>query len=272
MKKYLVSIAALILLNIGAFSQAPGKSGSSAVIPIVDMKLKGLLGGVKHGKWISEAETAAAMQQQTEFVLAGENSVSEGGVSVGVLFDPEVPCDEFYRMEFDLDSDSGIAIGSGAKWDFFPRIPKRLENNSAVYNEVVKKFLAKQKLAKSKVKIEQLFSIDLDGDKTEEIVIAATFYKNGISPSAKAGDYSFVLVRKVAAGGVEEILLEGDFVTKDIEFGAPNGYKISSIADLNGDGNMEIVVFGEYYEGSFSSVFEITGKKAEKVLGSGCGV
>ena len=41
---------------------------------------------------------------------------------------------------------------------------------------------------------------------------------------------------------------------------------------LNGDGKMEIVVFGEYYEGAFSSVYEISGNKAAKVLETGCGV
>lgn len=267
--------AAVLILFIqcaSEFAQLTGKTSDSTITPIVDLRLKGLVGGVKNGKWINVTETAVSLNTRTGYILIGDNAVSETGNSVGVVFDPEVPCDDFYRVELDPDSDSGVAIGASATWNLFPRVPKKLAGDSKAYRQIVKEFLAKQGLSKTKIKIDQVYLIDFDGDRQDEVVICATFYKNGISRTAMAGDYSFVLVRKIFGKNVEEILLEGDFVKKNVEFGAPNSYKISSIADLNGDGKMEIMVFGEYYEGSFAGVFEINGKKAEKVLEAGCGV
>jgi hypothetical protein len=49
---------------------------------------------------------------------------------------------------------------------------------------------------------------------------------------------------------------------------------MSAIADLNGDGKMELVHHGAYYEGSYTAVYQIVGSKAVevKILGAGCGV
>jgi hypothetical protein len=52
--------------------------------------------------------------------------------------------------------------------------------------------------------------------------------------------------------------------------GLMRGYHLSAIADLNGDGCMEIVLYSAYYEGSSSDIFEINGMKAHAVLVCGC--
>lgn len=51
----------------------------------------------------------------------------------------------------------------------------------------------------------------------------------------------------------------------------PNTYDLTSILDLNGDGSMEIVVYSYYYEGSFTTVYELKDGKAKTVLDAGCG-
>lgn len=269
--KIVILILFFLILSGVSSAQTPN-ADRSTFTPIVDMKLKGFLGGAKNGKWIKTAAAASLFEADSEFVLIDTNIIEEGGVTSGNKLAPEVPCEEFYRVKFDLDSDTGIAVGSGATWNLLPRAPQKLENENKTYQEIIKTFLARKGLPKTPVKIQQIFKVDLEGDAQDEIVIAGTLYKNGVSPSAAAGDYSFVLVRKVSGKKVEEILLDGDFIKKDVKFGAPNSYKISAIADLNGDGKMEIVVFGEYYEGAFSSVYEISGNKAAKVLETGCGV
>jgi hypothetical protein len=52
----------------------------------------------------------------------------------------------------------------------------------------------------------------------------------------------------------------------------PSDNHISAIADLNGDGVMEIIARGGYYEGSGATVFEVKGNKATMVLDCFCGV
>jgi hypothetical protein len=47
-------------------------------------------------------------------------------------------------------------------------------------------------------------------------------------------------------------------------------YHISAIADLNGDGRLEIAMYSAYYEGSSSDIFDLNGTKLTAVLGCGC--
>jgi hypothetical protein len=46
---------------------------------------------------------------------------------------------------------------------------------------------------------------------------------------------------------------------------------VNALVDTNGDGVLEIVVFGQYYEGSWSSVYRVRGTQVEEVLTCGCG-
>lgn len=269
----IVTVILLVLVLNGLASAQKNKAEAAGTItPIVDLNLGGLLGGVREGKWVKDQETAESLKEKTEFVFINENSEPESGTMTGLLIEPEPPCDEYFGMKFESSPKAGIAVGSSAKWDLFPRKPFKLSADNNTYKRIVTSFLQKRGLRNTTAKIKSIFKIDLDGDKQDEVVIAATYYQDGLSSSARAGDYSFVIVRKIVRKSVVEILLAGDFIKKDVEFGAPSEYDISAIADLNGDGIMEIVVFGAYYEGAFSSVFEITGQKAKSVLETGCGV
>lgn len=248
--------------------------GQSSIVPIVELHNRGLLGGVQNGRWLAPAKVAPKMNPETEFVLVGRNGVEEGGVALGKKAEQEDVCQDYTRMELELEQHDGVAIGSNAKWNPIPRMPKPIDVNSSAYKTVVTKFLARKGIARPVVKITEAHRIDLEGDGVEEVVIAATNYKNGLSSSAARGDYSFVIVRKVVGKVVTDYMLEGDFVLRPITFGAPNEHHISAIADLNGDGKMEIVLYGFYYEGDFSSAWEMKNGRPVKIkeFEIGCGV
>ena len=76
----------------------------------------------------------------------------------------------------------------------------------------------------------------------------------------------------VVGGKPQNILIGGEFYPKAIKFAAPNEYSIQAIADLNGDGRMEIVMHAAYYEGAGSEIYDVSGAKPKMVLGIGCGV
>ena len=63
-------------------------------------------------------------------------------------------------------------------------------------------------------------------------------------------------------------------MTKKIDFGAPSEYEVSAIADLNGDGKMELVIYCQYYEGNWVETYEIKSGKLSsvKILDVACGV
>ena len=269
MKTRQVLAAAVLLLTFCYLVSA-----QSSIVPIVEMKFGGLLGGVQNGKWLAPDKVRSKIKTETEFFIIGPNGVEEGGISFGKKGEEEDVCSDFQRMELDLKMDNGVAVGTDAKWNFTPRLPKEVGLNNQTYKTVVANFLRKKGIAKPVVKLAQALRIDLEGDGIDEILIAATYYKDGISFSAAAGDYSFVILRKVVGKKVVDHLLVGDFVTRPIKFGAPTENHISAIADLNGDGKMEIVLYGFYYEGNFASAFEMkAGKPVEiKEFRIACGV
>jgi len=232
-------------------------NAQSTVVPIVELKNHGLMGGVRNGKWITPNLIAPKMKSEIEFVLVGRNGVEEGGVTLGKKGEQEDVCQDFTRFDFDLDQDHGVAIGSNAKWNPVPRKPKAIDPKNAMYITVVTNFLRKKGIAKPIVRIKEAFRVDLDGDGVEEAVLSATHYKNTIEPSAVPGDYSFVMIRTAKGKIVTEHLLDGEFYLKNMKFGAPNEHHISAIADLNGDGKMEVIVYGFYYEGGFAGAYEM---------------
>jgi hypothetical protein len=56
------------------------------------------------------------------------------------------------------------------------------------------------------------------------------------------------------------------------ETGYPASLRVGAVADLNGDGLMEVVISGVVWEGSGVSVFEKTVDGFVERLGAGCGV
>lgn len=257
----------VLLLSSSLFAQ-------QEIVPIVELGNRGLLGGVQNGKWIAPVKVSPKLQGETEFVLVSWNGVEEGGVTLGKKGEQEDVCQDFTRFEFELQQDHGVAIGSTAKWNPVPRIPKAIDLNNAKYKTVVTNFLRRKGITRPVVQIKEAFRVDLEGDGVEEVVLSATYYKKGLSSDAAVGDYSFVIVRKAIGKTVTDHLLQGDFILKKVDFGAPTENHVSAIADLNGDGKMEIVLNGSYYEGDFAGAFEMKNGKPVKIkeFEIGCGV
>lgn len=267
MIKHLIAITILVTLTASVHSQ-------NSIVPVVELHNRGLMGGVQNGKWIAPKLVSPKMKPETEFVLVGWNGVEEGGVTLAKKGEQEDVCQDFTRMEFELEQEHGVGIGSHAKWNPVPRVPTVIDPNNATYKTVVTRFLAKKGIVRPVVKITEAFRVDLEGDGVEEVVLAATYYKGGLTSAAAPGDYSFVIVRKAVGKVVTDHLLQGDFILKKVDFGAPTENHISAIADLNGDGKMEVVLYGFYYEGDFSGAWEMKNGKPVKIkeFEIGCGV
>ncbi len=115
---------------------------------------------------------------------------------------------------------------------------------------------------------------DLDGDGTDEVVIVTEHLPDTYSLYAKEGDYSVVLVRRVDNEQVHTIVLASSVAEPVPEGTTPfiTALRIAALADLNGDGTMEVAVQSHYYEGSGVEVYEATdGGAFTEVLSVGCG-
>jgi hypothetical protein len=267
--RILMALTVITITSVTIFSQA------KKAVAIVDMKVGGLMGGSENGKWLTPSLMAEKMAEKTEFVLAGLEGVEEGGVSWGTKEPMSTDiCQDLFSFKFDLESDEGIAMGSTAKWNIVPRIPQGIALTNAAYKTIVANYLKSKGIRNPIVKITKAYRVDLEGDGKDEVLIVATRYKGGLTASAAVGDYSVILLRKMVGKTVVNYELAGEYVKKKIDFGAPMEFDISAIADLNGDGKMEIVTYGAYYEGESAGAYEIIGNRPVEVkeLSVGCGV
>lgn len=264
----------LITTFITLFALASTVSAQTKAVPIVEMGISGLMGGVQNGKWLTPAAMSAKMREETEFFLVGWKGIEEGGISWGKKMETEDVCQDFVRLEFDLQTDEGIALGSGANWKPVPRLPQEIALTNAVYKKVVSDFLKTKGIVGTVIKLTQAYRVDLEGDGVDEVLLTATYFKGGLDSSPARGDYSVVLLRKTVGKTVVNHMIAGNFITKSSDFDAPSEYKVSVVADLNGDGKMEIVTYGAYYEGAFAGVMEMKAGKpvSVKQLEIGCGV
>lgn len=254
------------------FLFAAKASAQTEIMPIMDMNINGLLGGVKDGKFVDAKTTFEHVKGKKKYsVYSTTDKTATLEIDIQA---PSEPCEDFYPANPDLDYIEGVAVGTNPGWNLLPRATQWMDTNNPTYIKAASDALRTKGIINKAPKIRALYRVDLEGDGQEEILISATSYEGDIQPRAKKGDYSFVLLRKIVGGKVRNIIVTGDFVTKKIDFGAPSEYRISSIIDLNGDGKMEIIIYGAYYEGGWIEAYEMKGNKLAdiKALNVGCGV
>jgi hypothetical protein len=249
-------------------------SAQTEIVPIVDLQVGGLLGGIQNGKYVDAKTTFAQLKGKRKYsVYDAMQKVATLDIEVEAPVRDE-PCDDFYSANAELDDVPGIGIGGNPGWNLQPRAAQMVDLNNAIYLKAASDVLRAKGIINKAPKIREGYRVDLEGDGQKEVLLIVTSYEEGIQPSAKKGDYSFILMRKIVGGKVQNIIVTGDFVTKKIDFGAPSKYRISSIADLNGDGKLEIVIYGAYYEGNWIEAYEMKADKPAdiKVLNISCGV
>jgi hypothetical protein len=162
-------------------------------------------------------------------------------------------------------------IGVTGAWNAMARPVKLLSNDLPEYRTAVDAVLKQKKLTGAQAYITRIARVDLEGDGTDEVLISATCRRLARDTgealySAKKGDYSFVLLRKLSGAKVMTQVLDGGFYPKSSNEVTVNVYSVGGVLDLNGDGVMEVVVRSQYYEGGGASVFEVRGGRARKVL------
>jgi hypothetical protein len=243
------------------------------------MKIGGLIGGVENGKFLDARTTAAKLADEQNYTLYLPNGKTEA-LNLKKPTAAQDICEDFYSFE-NIDPENrfekgGIGLGEGFRWNPYRRVSKPIDLNNAEYKKIVNDFLRTKRIRQPVSKLEQAFRIDLDGDGREEVILTASriipYNSQRVIKSYDA--FSIILIRRIVNGKPQTTMLEGEFQPKlTVDY---DGYRhsVSSIADLNGDGRMEIVLYSAYYEGSNVSVVEMVGNKFEPVqnLSAGCGL
>jgi hypothetical protein len=171
----------------------------------------------------------------------------------------------------DLEADSGggpppIAVAGVAEPQ--PRAIEQFDTGSPTYQQAAAEVAAGLG-ATTAPSLTQVLRADLDGNGTDEVVVAAEHISDveGLSPSA--GDWSIVFLRRVAGNGAAADVLASSVV------GAGGGglerIQVATVADLNGDDTMEVALNGRSSTGEWTSIHALDESGApSEVLRAGC--
>lgn len=244
-----------------------------------------LVGAARGGKWLKDTEVPNEFGKPSKFFGFDPFKNEKPSEIYGTLGQLGCNANLYYFSEspktpenvFDETTLKPIlAIGANAKWNPLPRTAKKILLTDKTYQKIALGFLKTKKINVKTIKLENAFSIDLEGDGTDEIFLEATTFKdkNGdFNWFERAGNYSFVMMRKTIGGKAKDFLIEGDFYRrKEAEDGYFSEYDLSGFADLNGDGKMEVILEGFYsYPGVSTEIYESDKNALKRVLSVECG-
>ena len=258
----------VVFLCLLIFNSTAAAQKEESIVPIMTPYY--LLGGTKNGKWVKSETVAPQIKDKTKMFLVNLKGAGKEVITLETTGEDFGACPENKVWKLSPEIESGILVGGGAEWNLVPRTPQQIAVTDKTYQKIAADFLKTKGIAQTKTKLSQIIKVDLEGDGQTEIIIAGNFYRKGMTEEQSAGDYSFVLLRKTVKGKPQNVLIEGEFFTKKGYYDPPNEREIAAVADLNGDGKMELVLHTFYYEGSWERVFELNGNKLSKVLEVSC--
>jgi hypothetical protein len=161
---------------------------------------------------------------------------------------------------------AAIALPTPA-WALTPRPVAVTRTGPGSYNALGQAAFAGTAVDASVGAVQQLVVTDLDGDGDDEALVIYEYVKAGTVRGA-AGDLSSVLL--VDAATRTSSTVERSFVAPTDRIPSLERYRILDVADLNGDGRMEVAVHAWLFEGAVVQLYEYDGTKLTQVLSDGC--
>jgi hypothetical protein len=252
-------------------------SGNWADEPLVVSEF-GALGWWDGANWVQSGELTSlpvSGDEDYQVVLFGSDEIVTGGAET-------VLCEPLFNAGVELsDPDAlgswpepvGVAIS--APWELTPHFVQE-ETDDGTYSDAARPLLAARGLEVENPVIKQVVRFDMDGDGENEVLVVAEDIADSASLFAQEGDYSLVFLRIVVEGELQTAVL-GESIVAEVQEGTTPfilSHSIPAVADLSGDGKMEMVINEVYYEGSGWSVWEYVNADLGPVfqIGTGCGV
>jgi hypothetical protein len=253
-----------------------GLPGNWASEPLVTWNY-GSLGWWDGNNWVQ-------VQDGTSLPVSGNESyqVAHLGIQATITGGPQLPmCDPLNNPGVELSNPeslgefpdpTGVAIS--APWQLVPNLVE-VSDDDATYSAIASGLLAERGLSVPDPLIKQALTVDLEGDGINEVLVVTEDIPDpGLL--AEDGDYSLVFLSKAVGGEVRSLVIAESIVTELAEGETPFilSFGIGAVADLNGDGKMEMVISSNYYEGSGVEVWEYVDDDQGPVLAisQGCGV
>jgi len=167
------------------------------------------------------------------------------------------------------------ALAVTSDWDVQPRTVSAVGLDAPEYQELGESLVPNdQPVDPSLGDVEQVLRADLDGNGVEEVLLT---FQHLADPRGDGmgspGDFSLVIARYPDVSGtvVDEVLAE-HVVPTPADSPFPDWTRVMAIADLNGDGTMEVALASGFWESVVVTVYEFSDGGLHEVMTSGCGV
>jgi hypothetical protein len=272
----------------------PESTTTAAPVGPVDALVPLLIGGSSDGGWLflgawqqdrwqaatdpSGAPIRPGIPAGTPFVVAnlsvetpvplGENTEACFDGRVGPAIDVELSPPDPPGFGY-----SAVALPV-SEWPLEPRPVALSSTAPEAYRALGEAAFEDEAVDATQGAVEQLVVTDLDGDGDDEALVAFEFIQPSVGPGAP-GDLAALLVIDATTRAADTVLLsavpEDASTGSDGSFEVIERYRVMEVADLNGDGRMEVLVHAWYYEGASVIVYAYDDGELTEVLAAGCG-
>lgn len=254
-----------------------GGQPASGTHPIIEASATSdnFFGGMVDGKWVEGETLWRKLKGGERYRLYSATQYLGNAAGGKPEYDPNEPGSPNVSITLPKGTpDQAMIIGVGGDWNALPRTPKVEKTAQPVYREAIHTILTQHKLPKAPIIITRIFRIDLDGDGTEEVLIATSSMSayNWTKHEPGKQDYSLVLLRKLVKGKVVSMPIASCFFNEGQDQVGFTIYTLQAVLDVNGDGILEPIISWNYGEGDGTTIYQIDGTKAECVLSNGWGV
>jgi len=246
----------------------PPPAGTEPTGPFV--AVEGMLGSWSGSAWVPwEVGLTPTYGEEYQVVGLAEavtTAVGQPGADCTPVGNPIV--DLGLRAADKLDP---VSIGVTGVGEPRPRGVEVLDPSA--YRDAAVEVLSGHGIDDPNPQVSQAVRSDIDGDGAAEVVVVAERISDPTAWYAAAGDYSVVFLRRVVGGGVRTTEIAVWIADPTTAAASAEVYRVQSLADLNGDGRMEIVLGARFWESSSTMVHELRSDGTiPEVLSVGCGV
>jgi hypothetical protein len=222
-----------------------------------------LLGGVQAGKWLTPDQAAALVKGTAEYDV--RTSAQDMFQVLGYAPESTPIRPGEYTIGTDSTRDAFGMLGVAHGWPVRQGRVEELSPENEIYRQFILDWLKQAGISEPQLGDMHVFRVDLEEDGTDEIFVSATHLDDS-QHTARAGDYSVVLMRKVAGNEAVTLPLVADiYHTQQAEIVYPRTYSLANFIDLNQDGVLEVVIDFDEWEGDGALLYTILGQRVTQV-------
>lgn len=227
-----------------------------------------LVGGVSQNVWLAADMSVARYAGEATYSL--HSLMEENKYFMRGKAPENSPTCQGYFVGTDAGLGEAGFVGVFDGWTITKRPVTELTADVGAYEQVVIDWLTAEDVQDPQVGELHVFRVDIEGDGVDEVFINAT-HLDGSQHTTRDGDYSIILMRKVAGNEALTFEIVSDiYRSEEPELTFPHEYSIANFIDLNQDGILEVVVDVQKWEGLGAIVYQLDDQDVIETLRAIC--